>query len=341
YEYWKMAVENKESGVIYAHEELPAEVKLSSVLVHGSGLNNNSQPSSQTSSPIPIRSDFGSSDMSTSGYQSSTQALIDLEDSSDTVATDPSKDSKLQNNACILNKPWDSFDDTNEINDGFSRLALRREDQTLLLGTFLQTSVDLNLAALKDHPAASQIENGFSQSASSPSSTASSPTDPWLLGQSPPDVWEDFSRSPNMAFLHSCQSPPSQTAFSQSLNLKYDPFVSCETTKDQFVFCKTVKDPLHTRDPFVPCKTVNNSDLSKMPEFNCRIPDPFMQLNCVNDPFALNISKDALTCAGNTFSPSLPEKSLNTCPISGCGSSQPVWGNDIFDTLKGKNVKCT
>lgn len=109
YEYWKMAVENKESGVIYAHEELPAEVKLSSVLVHGSGLNNNSQPSSQTSSPIPIRSDFGSSDMSTSGYQSSTQALIDLEDSSDTVATDPSKDSKLQNNACILNKPWIGF----------------------------------------------------------------------------------------------------------------------------------------------------------------------------------------------------------------------------------------
>ncbi|XP_042206036.1 low density lipoprotein receptor adapter protein 1-B-like isoform X4 [Homarus americanus] len=107
YEYWKMAVENKQNGEIYAHEELPAEVKVSSAVVHSSSRNAHSQPNSQTSSPIPIRSDFGSSDMSTSGYQSSTQALlIDLDDSSDHAAAESSKVNQLECKTSVLSKPW-------------------------------------------------------------------------------------------------------------------------------------------------------------------------------------------------------------------------------------------
>lgn len=103
YEYWKMAVESK-NGEIYANEELPAEVKLApGGANHTPGIVQH-QPSSQSSSPIPIRSDFGSSDTSSSGYQSSTQALlIDLDDSSD-ITTETKNNASLSKS--IISKPW-------------------------------------------------------------------------------------------------------------------------------------------------------------------------------------------------------------------------------------------
>lgn len=106
YEYWKMAVENKENGEIFAHEELPAEVTVNATSPSDQSKSNNSQPSSQASSPIPIRPDFGSSDMSTSGYQSSTQALlIDLDDSSEKM-TEQTKNNEVSTK---INKPWIGF----------------------------------------------------------------------------------------------------------------------------------------------------------------------------------------------------------------------------------------
>ncbi|XP_045606366.1 low density lipoprotein receptor adapter protein 1-A [Procambarus clarkii] len=343
YEYWKMAVENRENGDVYAHEELPAEVKVGSASIQNGGLNVHSQPSSQTSSPIPIRSDFGSSDMSTSGYQSSTQALlIDLEGFSEQLAsTETSKDNQVESNSSgtVLSKPWDAFGDFDEINDGFERLALRREDQNRLPGISPERWVDLDLTVLTDLPPASPTGSGFWQLASSPpsSSTASSPTDPWLLGQSPPDVWEDFSGSPNMAFLHSCQSPPSQLMFANS-SVK-NTLVPYEVAKDPFIPCKVGKDPI------VP-STSENSFSSKMVEKSVHcgtIKNPFSPSGSVKNPFSLkHILEDPFTCARNPFSASQPEKSsISSCSISGCSSGQPLWGNDAFDGQKGKNVLCS
>ncbi|XP_045139136.1 low density lipoprotein receptor adapter protein 1-B-like isoform X2 [Portunus trituberculatus] len=106
YECWKMSLENKESEETYGHEELPAEVTVGSATIHSGARPSQSQPSSQASSPIPIRSDFGSSDMSTSGYQSSNQALlIDLEDSSEHPSTTTQPHTKTP----TLPKPLISF----------------------------------------------------------------------------------------------------------------------------------------------------------------------------------------------------------------------------------------
>ncbi|XP_042206034.1 low density lipoprotein receptor adapter protein 1-B-like isoform X2 [Homarus americanus] len=347
YEYWKMAVENKQNGEIYAHEELPAEVKVSSAVVHSSSRNAHSQPNSQTSSPIPIRSDFGSSDMSTSGYQSSTQALlIDLDDSSDHAAAESSKVNQLECKTSVLSKPWDAFGDFDDISDGFSRLALRREDQAQLLpGTSPPGWVDLDLAAFTDHPPASPTGNGFWPSASSPlpSSTASSPTEPWLLGQSPPHAWEEFSRSPNTAFLHSCQSPPTHLAFLRSLrspaSVTNNPFVPCESVKDPFVPSEVVKHPFAPcetiKDPFVPCETMK---------------DPFVLLDRGNDAFNSSHNSESPCCrvqfTSDPFTSSHPETSSATVSpssrsINGCGSGQPVWSNDFFDSPKGSKVICS
>ncbi|XP_071534344.1 uncharacterized protein [Panulirus ornatus] len=337
YEYWKMSMENKQNGEIYAQEELPAEVKVSSAMVHNSSRSNHSQPSSRTSSPIPIRSDFGSSDMSTSGYQSSTQALlIDLEDSSD-VAEESSK-IQLQSKTSVLSKPWDAFDDFSDISDGFSRLALRREHHPQRLpGTSPMGWGDIDLAAFTDHPPASPTGSGSWPSASSPSPsspTASSPTNPWSLGQSPPDVWEEYSKSPNMAFLHSCQSPPLQSvisSFSQpSTRLKNDSFTPSQKVKDPFIPCVIVKDSLvqsetvkdqfapgetmkyHTvesetaKDPFKPCETVKDPFLSckttNDPFVSCgTLKDPFVPSKTVKDPFfPTEIEKDSFTSDHNS-----------------------------------------
>lgn len=298
YEYWKMAVENKENGEIFAHEELPAEVTVNPAMFNNQPKNTPSQPSSQTSSPIPIRSDFGSSDMSTSGYQSSTPALlIDLDDSPQQM-TEQSKNNEIVK---VVNKPWDAFDDFSEINDGFSRLALRAKEQPRPLpGTSPAEWEDLDLAAFPAPLPVSQTENTSWQSASSPPSsspTASSPTNPWSVGQSPPDSWEDFSRSPNMAFLHSCQSPPSNSfaTFSD---------VSSRVYNNQFVQENTVKDPFAAKN--------NNAKMSPVAALNPQTPTQVIKSNVVDSKS--NVS--------------------STLQVNGCGP----WNGNLFDSRKNKLI---
>ncbi|KAG0725927.1 Low density lipoprotein receptor adapter protein 1-B [Chionoecetes opilio] len=98
-------------------EEGP-EAVVGTAALHSLGRVSQSQPSSQASSPIPIRSDFGSSELSTSGYQSSSQALlIDLEDSSEHPGTTSHPHAKTS----AQGKPRNTLDDLEDISDGFSR----------------------------------------------------------------------------------------------------------------------------------------------------------------------------------------------------------------------------
>lgn len=301
YEYWKMAVESK-NGEIYANEEFPAEVK-----VAPGGSNHmpgkvHHQPSSQTSSPIPIRSDFGSSDMSTSGYQSSTQALlIDLEDSTD--VTTQTKNNESLNQTTSVSKPWDAFEDFSEISEGFSRLALRHEQKSPLPWTSQTGWAGIGeLAAFTDHPPASPTENGFWPLASSPPSSprpANLSSDPWSMGQSPPDTWEDFSSSPNTAFLHACQSPPSHHMFSR--------FPESFTDDESHSISKPELKP--------------SKDLD----------DPFNPRQSVRDPFSPNMQgKEKLGGLGSS-----PHSG------SGCGTSHPAWSGDLFDSRKNSKVVCS
>lgn len=265
YEYWKMAVENKENGEIFAHEELPAEVTVNATSPSDQSKSNNSQPSSQASSPIPIRPDFGSSDMSTSGYQSSTQALlIDLDDSSEKM-TEQTKNNEVSTK---INKPWDAFDDFSDVSDEFSRLALRAvEEPQHLPGTSPSEWAAPGPVAFLAPLPASQTENTSWPSVSSPSSTsptASSPTSPWQVGHSPPDFQDDFSRSPNMAFLHSCQSPSNT----------FDGFnsISNQATACGFPENKPVQNPFISHNNAVISVPLNSTPSNPFCNMNTTIP---------------------------------------------------------------------
>ncbi|XP_069983248.1 numb-like protein isoform X1 [Penaeus vannamei] len=310
YEYWKMAVESK-NGEIYANEELPAEVKQLAPggANHTPGIVQH-QPSSQSSSPIPIRSDFGSSDTSSSGYQSSTQALlIDLDDSSD-ITTETKNNASLSKS--IISKPWDAFEDFNEFNEGFSRLALRHAQKSPLPWTSPTGWAGIDdLAAFTDRPPASPTENGFWPLASSPPTSplpANLSSGPWSMGQSPPDTWENFSSSPNTAFLHSCQSPPSHHMFS-----RFPESFAADESDD----CSSSKLP--------------NSAFKPEPTSSHDVDDSFNPRESLSDPFSpLTQEKEALGVSHS--SPSTH---------SGCGTSHPAWSGDLFDGRKSSKVVCS
>ena len=147
----------------------------------------------------------------------------------------------------------------------------------------------------------SQRENTSWPSASSPSSTsptassssstsptASSPTNPWAVSHSPPDAWESFSKSPNMAFLHSCQSPPSSTLVDSNTSL------SPQVTSSKCSQEKTAYNPFVTQ---------SNRELP-LASSNLAPSNPFSKVNMVN----------------------------STLPVNGCGTWQPAWSGNLFDS---------
>ncbi|KAK4320156.1 hypothetical protein Pmani_008965 [Petrolisthes manimaculis] len=387
YDYWKMSLDNKNSEEIFAQEELPAEVTVASTLVHSNNNNStNSQPSSLTSSPIPIRSDFGSSDMSTSGYQSSTPALlIDLEDSTEQTSTstvssssnamhhqnqqhhqNDNQSSTFKTPSSILSKPLNGFDDLTEVCDDFSRLALRRENGQLP-GTSPLALTELDLAVFMAPPLASPTENGcwpsvsFPVTGSSPSTspihnsphptsptlssppptsptlsgspTASSPVDPWFFGQT---HTEEISRSPNTAFLHSCQSPPSHVAFSTIMrpvgnDTKQSPFLPLENNvrQDSFFPSDCTQNVFPQQDK-VEGMFSSSPFHSDHKDFNQN--NPFLSSQDLN-PFHTDFSSYNRMEARMVVTPPSPQLTG-----SSCGSVQPAWNGDLFQGRKVSDV---
>lgn len=182
---------------------------------------------------------------------------------------------------------------------------------------------------------------------------ASPPTpDPWQGGregcQSPTEAWEMFSRSPNTAFLHSCQSPPSPSVFNlpsppqsppshlppQSPHAAQSPFSSPfpfpqshpadHSSSNHVQTCPSVSRPQW--DGFPPSPTSpTGRDNPFLPTTNPFIPSPSM-VEAASGP--------------------------NQCPVesprvvvgpggSGCSPGRPVWTADFFSGPKSKNVICS
>lgn len=350
YECWKVSLKNKENdGEAFGHEELPAEVTVGSVAGLNGALPSQSQPSSQASSPIPIRSDFGSSDMSTSGYQSSSQALlIDLEDSAE-HAKPTTAHCPPQGKTSPFSKPLNATEDLGDISDGFSRLALRRGNLPQPMASLgnHQGLGELGLAASPTE-SVSWPSTSLPQLAATPLAT-SPPPDPWGGGgegcQSPTEAWEMFSRSPNTAFLHSCQSPPSPSVLNlqsppQSPLPQLPPQALQSPFNSPFSFPQGHTSDLSCSNQVPPCPSVSQRWDSFAPSPTSPIgrENPFLP---TTNPF---IPSTPVIEVGSAAPPQCPVESPRVVMGpggSGCSPGRPVWTADFFSGSKSKNVICS
>ncbi|XP_076039904.1 uncharacterized protein LOC143024719 isoform X2 [Oratosquilla oratoria] len=315
YEGWKMSQKN--NNEIYGHEEVPAQVMMGPAdgkpqFSSASYNRSHSTPSSRSSSPIPIRADLGSPEGKNKSYQSSQVLLIDLD--KDCNSEEDVKLSSTNSTNSTAHKDSDKEtipdkslkgvlnprrlavleQDLDQINDEFSRLAMARGDKgPQLPGTSPHAWVDLDHAASTAPLPVSPSKNGYLLS-------ANSAQDDWnwsQWGQSPPsDGGISYSRSPNTAFLNSCQSPPSNRPF--GFFTSRDPFCAHsppdsglgEATFDPFGLCQSPPDPFTVAhsptDPF------NMSSQSPPDPFSVSQspPDPFNAPQCSPDPFTVSKS---------------------------------------------------
>lgn len=247
------------------------------------------------------------------------------------------------------------------------RLALRHENGQVA-GTSPLALTELDLATFMAPPQASPTENGCWPSVSLPvtgspnsthnfppptsptlssppptspalSSSPTSPVDPWFFSHTPTD---EISHSPNTAFLHSCQSPPSHTPFSTMMqaggndpkqgafiplesNARQDSFFPPEGTNNLFSQQDVVNGMFSSDSTFQPVqKNVNHSVQN----------NPFLSSQDLN-PFHTDIS----SCS------QIEARMVMTSPpqLSGssCGSVQPAWNGDLFQGRKGNKVICS